>query len=57
MEWVDIITRVGFPIAMCIALCWYINKKDERTDKILTELTVAVTELKTQLADLLRKEE
>lgn len=27
---VTMITTVGFPIAMCLIFCWYINKQDLR---------------------------
>lgn len=53
----QIIATLGFPIAMCCILCWYINKRDERTDKTLGQLTAAITELSQQIKDLLRKEE
>lgn len=42
---------------MCCILCWYINKRDERTDKTLGTLTTAITELSQQIKDLLRKED
>ena len=35
----QVIATLGFPIAMCVILCWYINKRDERTDKTLGTLT------------------
>lgn len=35
---VSIISSVGFPIAMCLVLLWYINKKDEQYVNQLTEL-------------------
>ena len=35
---VSIISSVGFPIAMCLVLLWYINKKDEQYVKQLTEM-------------------
>ena len=25
----DLISNIGFPISVCIAMFWYINKKDE----------------------------
>lgn len=53
----QIVATLGFPIAMCIILCWYINKRDERTDKTLGTLTTAITELSQQIKDLLRKED
>ena len=33
-----IISSVGFPIAMCLVLLWYINKKDEQYVEQLTEM-------------------
>lgn len=35
---VSIISSVGFPIAMCLVLLWYINKKDEQYVNQLTEM-------------------
>lgn len=35
---VSIISSVGFPIAMCLVLLWYINKKDEQYVEQLTEI-------------------
>ena len=49
----QIIATLGFPIAMCCILCWYINKRDERTDKTLGTLTAAITELSQQIKDRL----
>lgn len=35
---VSIVSSVGFPIAMCLVLLWYINKKDEQYVNQLTEM-------------------
>lgn len=35
---VSIISSVGFPIAMCLVLLWYVNKKDEQYVNQLTEM-------------------
>ena len=35
---VSIISSVDFPIAMCLVLLWYINKKDEQYVEQLTEM-------------------
>lgn len=35
---VSIVSSVGFPIAMCLVLLWYINKKDEQYVEQLTEM-------------------
>lgn len=34
-----IITTVGFPIAMCLILCWYIYRLGEEHDKEVNALT------------------
>ena len=31
MEWVDLISTVGFPIALVVGFCWFIAKYIERT--------------------------
>lgn len=38
-EILTVITTVGFPIAMCLILCWYIYKLGEEHDKEVTALT------------------
>lgn len=38
-EILQVITTVGFPIAMCLILCWYIYKGDEKHDKEVEALT------------------
>lgn len=40
------ISSVGFPIAMCGALGYYILKIEEKTQESITNLTIAITELK-----------
>lgn len=57
---VSIISSVGFPIAMCLVLLWYINKKDEQyveqlsemeneLDSVKMETTKALVEVNTSL--------
>ena len=57
---VSIISSVGFPIAMCLVLLWYINKKDEEyveqlaemeneLDSVKMETTKALVEVNTSL--------
>lgn len=40
------ISSVGFPIVMCGALGYYILKIEEKTQTAITDLTIAITELK-----------
>ena len=44
---VSIISSVGFPIAMCLVLLWYINKKDEQYVNQLTEMENELGNVKT----------
>lgn len=43
---VSIISSVGFPIAMCLVLLWYINKKDEQYVEQLTAMEVELDNVK-----------
>lgn len=56
---VDIITSIGFPIAVCLICFWYINKMTEthraETDK-LSEALANNTLVMQQLVDQLRKD-
>lgn len=56
MDWVTVISTLGFPIAMCAALCWFINKKDEQTNKTIYAVTDAIRELSERINELIRKE-
>lgn len=54
----QVISSVGFPIAMCLIMCWYINKSEERHRDEVGELrkaidnnTAVVTELITRLEE------
>ena len=40
------VSSVGFPIVMCGALGYYILKIEEKTQTAITNLTIAITELK-----------
>lgn len=44
-EWVTIISSVGFPIAMCGALCWYVYKVQTKLTDIINANTSAIREL------------
>ena len=55
---VQIISNLGFPIAMCGALFWYINKQTELHKEEMHELkqsidnnTLVITKLYERLAD------
>lgn len=43
---VSIISSVGFPIAMCLVLLWYINKKDEQYVEQLTAMEAELDSVK-----------
>ena len=40
----EFIANVGFPIACCAALFWYVNKKDEQHYNELEQLKVTVNQ-------------
>lgn len=55
----SLITTVGFPIAMCIALFWYMIKQNElhaeetkNITSVINELKIAITELRDELRSL-----
>ena len=56
MEWVQVVSTLGFPIAMCAALCWFINKKDEQTNKTIISVTNAINGLTEKINELIRKD-
>lgn len=49
----QLITSVGFPIAACVALGWYIKKKDEESKAQIEKMTEAHKEESKQFADAL----
>ena len=55
MEMIDIISSVGFPIAMCLVLLWYINKKDEQYISQLAKIEQEVEETRAQTTEALTK--
>ena len=55
MEMIDIISSVGFPIAMCLVLLWYINKKDEQYISQLAKIEQEVDETRAQTTEALTK--
>ena len=53
---IQVINNVGFPIAVCIACFWYINKQSEQHKEEMTKLndalnnnTIALTQLTDKL--------
>lgn len=46
MDWIQIISTVGFPIACVVALAFYIYKVESEQSKQMTELKEAVSQLK-----------
>ena len=55
MEMIDIISSVGFPIAMCLVLLWYSNKKDEQYISQLAKIEQEVDETRAQTTEALTK--
>ena len=39
---VQIVTQLGFPIAMCLLLFWYVTKKDEADREEMNKMSEAV---------------
>ena len=39
---VQIVTQLGFPIAMCLLLFWYVTKKDESHREEMNKMAEAV---------------
>lgn len=46
---INAISTVGFPIGMCLILCYYIYKVQDSLTKAIDELTQMVKELNTEL--------
>lgn len=41
-NWVNLVSTVGFPISMCIVVCWYVYKKDASHKEEIDKLSDAV---------------
>ena len=41
----QIISNVGFPIACCIGMFWYINNTQKETNQLLTNLNETMTKI------------
>lgn len=47
-----LITGTGFPIAMCIVLMSYINRRDQQLDQSVQEMKSIVSECRQMITDL-----
>lgn len=54
---VQIVSSVGFPIAMCGALCWYIYTVQNKLQELVQHNTEAIRELILKLDKLEEKKE
>ena len=54
---VSIISSVGFPIAMCLILFWYMQKESENHKTETNSLKEAIQELKLAITTLINKME
>lgn len=57
---IQIITQVGFPIAMCVAVWWDSRRREDQLVDIIKSNTAAMTEQTKaleQLADAINKKE
>lgn len=57
---IQIITQVGFPIAMCVAVWWDSRRREDQLVDIIKSNTAAMTEQSKaleQLADAINKKE
>ena len=52
---VSIISSVGFPIAMCLLMFWYMQKETENQREETNGLKDAINELKMAIATLIEK--
>lgn len=59
MEFVEIvqglINSAGFPIAMCVLLCWYVKKQQEDTQELLKGFMGTLSEYNNKLDGLTTK--
>ena len=46
---INAISTVGFPISVCLILCYYIYKVQDSLTKAINELTQMVKELNTEM--------
>lgn len=59
MEYMEIfsnfISTLGFPIVVCAVLFWYINKQEERHNKEIEKMTIALDNNTKALGKILNK--
>ena len=55
MEWVDLISTVGFPIALVIGFCWFIAKYVERATNDNKEREQSLIGANEKLSDALNR--
>ena len=55
MEWVDLISTVGFPIALVIGFCWFIAKYVERATNDNKEREKSLIGANEKLSDALNR--
>lgn len=48
-EWVQIVSTIGFPIAMCLMLCWYIYTTQKELNATINKNTLAIEKLAEKL--------
>lgn len=56
-EWVQIVSSVGFPIAMCGILCYYIFKVETKLIDSINQNTLTLSRLIDKIALYLGEEE
>lgn len=54
-EIVQVISTVGFPIAACCVMFWYMNKERESHQEETKELTSAITDLRLTMEKVMEK--
>jgi hypothetical protein len=43
-EWIEMISTVGFPIAVCVYLLWERNQKTKELTKAINDLHILIAE-------------
>lgn len=50
--WIQVISSVGFPIAACIGVFWYMIRQDEKHDATIKTLSETIEKNTNVLAEL-----
>ena len=50
MDLTTLISNLGFPIAVCVVMFWYINKKDDQTNTTISGVTAALNSLSEKIS-------